>query len=242
MRYGLISDIHGNLEAFQAVLDALSKERIDEYLSIGDVVGYGADPGACMRLIKSIKPQALIAGNHDWGVVGLTDIGYFNDMARAAVIWTRGVLGRDELDYLKTFRLVYERGDIILVHGTLVQPENFSYMLSAYDAYSTMEAMKACLCFVGHSHVPGIFYLQDDRAMPARPSRFKIDRRKKYVVNVGSIGQPRDYDPRASYCVYDDEECTVEIKRIEYDIKRAQGKILKAGLPQELAFRLSRGM
>src|SRR3989338_4502921 len=128
MRYGLISDIHGNLEAFQAVLGVLSKDRIDKYLCIGDVVGYGADPKACIRLVKSLEPKALIAGNHEWGVVGLTYLEYFNELARKAVIWTKGILSRDEFDYLKSFRLVYEDEAFALAHGSFDSPEKFQYI------------------------------------------------------------------------------------------------------------------
>lgn len=241
MRYGLISDIHGNLEAFKAVLGALSKESIDEYLSIGDVIGYGADPGACIKLVTSLKIKALIAGNHDWAVLGLTDIEYFNELAKAAVIWTKRVLSQKELDFLKSFRLVYEEGDYTLVHGTLGSPEKFYYILNSFDAYLTIKLMKTAICFVGHSHIPGIFYIADDKVSYIVGPKIKIEHDKKYIVNVGSIGQPRDLDPRASYAIYDDEDSTVEIKRVEYDIKTAQGKILKAGLPEKLAYRLSEG-
>lgn len=241
MRYGLISDIHGNLEAFQAVLNALSKDRIDEYLCIGDIVGYGADPGPCIRLTKSLEPKALIAGNHEWGVLGLLDLEYFNELARKAVIWTKGVLSRDEFDYLKFFRLVYEDEAFALAHGTLDSPEKFQYIFDGSDAYQSMKLMKKALCFVGHSHVAGIFY-SDDGGIASMPgNKIIIERDRKYIINVGSVGQPRDRDPRASYAVYDGEEGSVEIKRVGYDIETAQGKILKAGLPRELAWRLSEG-
>lgn len=241
MRYCLLSDIHGNLEALQAVLGALSKEAIDKYLCVGDVVGYGADPKACIRVVKSLNPQALIAGNHEWGVLGLTGIDYFNKMAREAVIWTRGVLDQDELGYLKSFQLVYEERVFTLVHGTLDSPEAFNYILNAASASSTINMMKTALCFVGHSHRPGIFCSGKYIVESSKGFNIKIDPRNRYVVNVGSIGQPRDYDPRASYAIYDDETGSIEIKRVEYDIKAAQEKILKAGLPAELAYRLAEG-
>ncbi len=241
MRYGLISDIHSNLEAFKAVLDSLSKERIDRFLCIGDLVGYGADPKECIRLVKSLKPSALVAGNHDWGAAALTDIGYFNADAKEAVLWTRDILDQGELDYLKSFRLIYEEGLFTLVHGTLNSPEKFYYILDVEDAYPTMKLMRTILCFVGHSHVPGIFYCDDSTIHFTNQPKIKIDRSAKYIINIGSIGQPRDLDPRASCAIYDDEEETVEILRVKYDIKAASDKILASGLPKSLAFRLLEG-
>lgn len=241
MRYAIISDIHGNLEAFKEVLNALSKERIDTYLSIGDVVGYGADPKECIKLLKSINPAALIAGNHEWGVVGMKDLEYFNGLAKKGIIWTKTILDKDEIDYLKSFELVYEDNNMTLVHGTLNSPEEFYYIFDIDDAYVTISLMKNPLCFVGHSHLPAIFATIDSKVIYIEEEKIKIDTERKYVINVGSVGQPRDGDPRASYAVYDDEEMTVEIKRAEYDVKRTQEKILAAGLPARLADRLSEG-
>ncbi|MBI4974292.1 MAG: metallophosphoesterase family protein [Candidatus Omnitrophica bacterium] len=241
MRYGLISDIHGNLEAFQASLDALSKDSIDEYLCIGDVVGYGADPQGCIRLVKSLEPKVLIAGNHEWGVLGLVDLGYFTETAKDAILWTKAVLSQDELEFLKSFRVVYEDETLTLVHGSLESPEKFNYIFNRDDAYFTTRLQKTHLCFVGHTHRPGVFCYNNEAIAYIMEHEVKIDSYKKYIVNVGSIGQPRDGDPRASYAIYDDEKRTIEIRRVEYDIRISQGKILKAGLPVKLAYRLSIG-
>ena len=241
MRYALISDIHSNLEAFQAVLKALSQEKIDRYLCIGDVVGYGADPKACIELVKSISPDVMIAGNHDWGVVGLTDITYFNEAARAAIVWTKGMLGKDENDFLRSLPLTYGTNDMTLVHGTLEAPAEFQYILGVYDAYATMKIQQTTLCFVGHSHVAESYSSDGSMVEHTTKPIVEIDSSRKYVVNAGSVGQPRDGDRRASYVIYDDERKTIEMKRAEYDIEKAQGKILKAGLPLWLADRLSDG-
>lgn len=242
MRYGLISDIHSNLEALQAVLDSISKDKISEYLCVGDIVGYGADPGPCIRVVKSLECKALIAGNHDWGVLGLLGLEWFNEYAKDAAVWTTSVLNQDELDYLKSFKLTYEAKKFTLVHGSLEIPEEFHYILNGEDAYFTMKLMKTPICFVGHSHVAGIFYSDNSKVRYTTEPRIKIDYHRKYVINIGSIGQPRDGNPRASYVIYDDEDDTIEIKRVAYDIKSAQEKILKAGLPNWLASRLARGM
>lgn len=237
----MISDIHGNLEAFHAVLEALSKDNIDKYLCIGDVIGYGADPGACISLVKSIKPAALVAGNHEWGVLGLVDLKDFTEIAKEAVIWAMGVLSQDELGYLKSFKLVFEEKYFTLVHGALEAPEKFYYIFNASDAYQSMKSMKTNLCFVGHTHIPGIFYSDESGILYTQEPKIKIERDRKYIINAGAVGQPRDGDPRASYAIYDDETGAVEIRRVTYDIKTAEEKILKAGLPKRLAYRLQEG-
>lgn len=241
MRYALISDIHGNLEALQAVLEALSKEKIDDYLCIGDIVGYGADPAACIKIVRSLKPKILIAGNHEWGALGLLDPEYFNDYARDAVTWTKSILNKEEAGYLKSFRLVYKNTDYTLVHGSLEEPGKFYYVLNKDDAHVTVELMATPLCFVGHSHAAGIFYTNNGRMEYTKEPKVHIDKRERYVISSGSIGQPRDLDPRAAFAVYDTGDNTVELKRAAYDIKAAQKKIMAAGLPEWLAVRLAEG-
>lgn len=241
MRYGLISDIHGNLEALKAVIDTLSKESIDEYLCVGDVVGYGADPAACIGLIKLLRPRALIAGNHDWAALEMISLEYFNDAAAEAVLWTRNMMAAGDMDFLRSFSLTYSGGTFSLVHGSIIEPERFNYILAPYDAYENMQVMKNDLCFIGHSHFAGIFSSDKDGARLMLGSHVKMSPDRKYIVNVGSVGQPRDGNPRASFAIYDDSKMTVEIKRVEYDIKFAQEKILKAGLPEWLALRLAEG-
>ena len=241
MRYAVLSDIHGNLEALKAVLDDISGERIDQYLSLGDIVGYGADPKECIRIIRSLEPVVLVAGNHEWGVLALKELEYFNDLAARAVLWTRATLDKEEIEYLKSFELVHEDEKITVVHGTLNMPEEFYYIFDTDDAYVTISNMKNPICFVGHTHVPGIFASEDSKTVYIEDTKIRIDCERKYVINAGSVGQPRDGDPKASYVIYDDEETTIEIKRVEYDVKKAREKILRAGLPAPLAERLLEG-
>lgn len=241
MRYAILSDIHGNLEAFRAVLDALSDERIDQFLSLGDVVGYGADPKNCLKLLRSLKPKALIAGNHEWGILELKPEENFNELAYSAVLWTRKVLGDEELAYIKRFELVHSSENMALVHGSLNMPEEFYYIFDNEDAEATISQMKSGVCFVGHTHVPGIFASNHNKIESMESSEIRLDSERRYIVNAGSIGQPRDGDPRASYAIYDDETSIMQIKRVEYDIKKAQDKILRAGLPARLAYRLAEG-
>jgi len=240
MRYAILSDIHGNLEALEAVLAALAKEKPDDYFCVGDIVGYGADPTKCIKEVKKLKP-VVIGGNHDWAVCGLTELEYFNRFAKKAVLWTKKHLKSDDITYLKSLKLTYQDNDITLVHGTLDYPEEFSYVFDGYAARKNMALMRTQVCFIGHSHVAGTFY--DDNGIVNYSAKNKIDVRPggKYLVNVGSIGQPRDGDPRASFCIYDNEKDTIEIKRVSYDIEKAQKKILKAGLPSILATRLGEG-
>ena len=241
MRYALISDIHGNLEALKAVLDALSAEKIDRYFCVGDIVGYGADPAECIRAVRSLNPAALVAGNHEWGVTGLLGLDYFNDYARVAIEWTKSVLKKDELDYLKTLQLVAGDDDFQLVHGGLTEPSGFPYIVDSKDARSTIALMNKRLCFVGHTHVAEIYYSDKDAVKKIEGSKVKLQDGGKYLINVGSVGQPRDMNTGASYVIFDSSSDTVEIKRASYDIKAAQTKILAAGLPPTLASRLSEG-
>lgn len=241
MRYALISDIHGNLEAFEAVLGAIKKEGVGKYLCIGDIVGYGADPEKVLSLVQSLSPEAIVAGNHEWGLVERLDLDYFNEEAKEAVLWTKKMLDKGAIDYFKSLDLIYEKGEVTLVHGSLESPEEFHYIVDEGDAYITSQLSKTRLCFVGHSHMPGIFYCADDAMKRVKRGKVNVDPDKKYVINIGSIGQPRDGDPRASYCIYDSSENTIEIKRVAYDIDTAKDKILEAGLPSSLAYRLLEG-
>lgn len=241
MRYAVMSDIHSNLEALHAVLDDAAAEGIDEYLYVGDVVGYAADPKACIAVLKSLRPKAVVAGNHDWAVIGRLDIEYFNEFAKAALVWTKGILDAEDLHYLRTFQILYEGDGITLVHSSLENPENFDYLYNASEVCAMAGLMRTPLCFVGHTHRAGIFCCACERPERVVDNKIKIDYAGKYVINVGSVGQPRDGDPRASYAVYDAGRGMVEIKRIGYDIAAAQGKIVHSGLPGRFAARLSRG-
>jgi predicted phosphodiesterase len=241
MRYCIFSDVHGNLEAFESMIDAISGERVDGNICLGDIVGYGADPSACIKALRFLNPKALIAGNHEWGVLGLVAGDYFNKYAAEAVEWTKGALDAGELAYLKTFELMFEAGPLTLVHGSLEQPATFRYVHDREDAAMTMRISRTGLCFLGHSHRPAIWQMDGSGMVCARGLKVFIEDGKKYIINAGSVGQPRDGDPRGSYVIYDEGKALVEIKRFSYDIRRAQEKILKASLPAWLASRLAEG-
>ena len=241
MRYIIISDIHGNLEALESVIESFSGSDEKEILCAGDIVGYGADPEECVDRVISQGARNVL-GNHDAAVTGKADTALFNANAREAVEWTADRLSRHAKDYLNGLPLVFENGLFTVAHGTLHEPEEFIYMMSGAEAMHTFEILKTQVCFVGHSHVPGWFALKNGKVSYSNGSRIRLEKSSKYIVNAGSVGQPRDNDNRACYCVFDPQKKEIELRRVEYDISRAQNKIIEAGLPPALAERLAQGM
>lgn len=242
VRYGIISDIHGNLEALESVIHALKKEKVDQFLCLGDVLGYGADPLSCTEIIRELKP-VVIAGNHDWGCIDKLGLDYFNQMAKEAVIWTKEKLTPAYTSWFEPLPLVEKINNIILVHGSLYQPEKFLYVLDYISARASINCLEENqnICLVGHTHLPSIYIEQEGKIQYSSATSITIEPQKRYLINVGSVGQPRDRNPRASYGIYDTETRLLRIERLEYDIEKAQRKIIKAGLPLSLALRLGMG-
>lgn len=240
MRYGIFSDVHSNLPALEAVIAAFQKEAIDQYICIGDVVGYAANPKECIAKVKELNP-ILIAGNHDWACVDMIGTRDFNPIAQEAVDWTRLQLSVAEKDFLKSLELLIDDDEFTLVHGTLDNPEDFNYLSDRLDAQVNFELLSGRLCFIGHTHVPGIFIRQDNHVEYIQKYPLQLSSGSKYIVNSGSVGQPRDRNPQASYCIFDSANQTIEIKRVDYDIKEAQRRIVAAGLPIFLSKRLAIG-
>jgi diadenosine tetraphosphatase ApaH/serine/threonine PP2A family protein phosphatase len=241
VRYAIISDIHANLEAFEAVRAEIGRLAVGRVINLGDIVGYGASPAECIRGVRQIANVA-IAGNHDFGVAGLSDIRYFNTHARRAVVWTAGVLGQQELDYLHDLPLVHvENGLFRVVHATPSDPAKWEYLFGTDQAAGEFKAFPEPLCFVGHSHQPGIFEIDQDGVVTRLADRVRVREGRRQIVNVGSVGQPRDGDPRACLCIYDAKAGEIEIVRVAYDVEGAKRKILEAHLPPVLANRLSHG-
>ncbi|MDQ7781026.1 MAG: metallophosphoesterase family protein [Planctomycetota bacterium] len=239
MRYGVFADIHGNLEAYEAVTAALDQEKVDTLLCLGDIVGYGADPKACIAKTRELG-CLIVAGNHDYAAVDKVNVDFFNTFAREAAVWTRANLPPTDREFLRNLRLVETVNGITLVHSTPHYPELFEYIQTSFDAHLGFEMLTNQLCFVGHSHVPVTFFRK--RAVTyAMDPVIKIDPKIKTMVNVGSVGQPRDENPAAAYAVYDSTAQTVHIKRVQYDIEKAVTKIVKAGLPEILGERLRYG-
>jgi len=241
MIYAIISDIHSNLEALNTALDALSNEKIEKYYCAGDIVGYGADPILCIEKIKKMNMESLM-GNHEAGCTGFTGLSYFNDDAKSAIIWTREKISGSDIEYFGSFKFVIENDDFTITHGTLDNPESFNYMIDSYHAMKSFQLMKTRILFVGHSHIPGIFEYKNGKLGYFLKEKIILSNETKYIINIGSVGQPRDGDNRASYAVYNSEKKEIYIKRVKYNIKKAQEKILKENLPSFLASRLSAGI
>ncbi|RKY42655.1 MAG: metallophosphoesterase [Candidatus Makaraimicrobium thalassicum] len=237
MTYIILSDIHGNLQAFESVISSFPKTDNSRIVCAGDVVGYGADPNECIELIMSLGAENVL-GNHDAAVIDKTDISYFNENARKAVLWTRERLDRAGRDYLNGLPLVRENPSFTVVHGTLHDPAEFIYMQSGTEAMRTFEILNTKICFVGHSHVPGVFVYRDSGLYQSFERKISLEDGARYIVNVGSVGQPRDNDNRACYCVYDSSSGEIEFHRIKYDVISARERIISAGLPGALGDRL----
>jgi predicted phosphodiesterase len=240
MRYGILSDIHSNLPALEAVVKDAQNERLDEYVCLGDVVGYGAQPNECVEAVRSLA-KVTIAGNHDRAAVEKTDTDNFNVVAKEAVLWTRDHLRDSSRTFLENLNLVYEDDNLVITHGSLHSPERFIYLTDDFEAKNTFALMTRPVCFVGHTHIAGAFVQSGKMIEMFKFRDIRIDDGKQYIINSGSVGQPRDRDPRAAYTIFDSRRKTVQIKRIPYNIAEAQKQILEAGLPEFLAQRLNAG-
>lgn len=239
MRYAIFGDIHGNSEALAAVFADIEKECVDRYVCLGDIVGYGAEPRECLREIRS-RGIDTVLGNHDSAAVGDTPLDYFNPYARVAVEWTAKKLSEDEEEWISGLPLVRNYDGFTVVHATLSNPKEWDYILGLDSARKCFELLATQVCFVGHSHVPVVF-MSDGSITFSRESETVLEKGCRYIVNAGSVGQPRDGDARASYAILDWKAGRVEIRRVPYDYESTQEKILKAGLPPSLALRLGLG-
>ena len=241
MRYGVFSDVHSNRPALEAVLAALQSERVDRLLCAGDLVGYAAEPAACVEQVRAAA-HAVVAGNHDWAVAGRFDAAWFHHDARAALAWTTDHLSAAAAQYLAGLPLTWQDESVTLAHGTLHEPEQFHYLLDADAAARSLALQTTPVAFVGHTHVPVAFAVDADGDVQClRGPRVEVQRGRRYLVNVGSVGQPRDQDPRACYVVYDTARRLVEFTRVPYPVARTQAAIRAAGLPARCADRLARG-
>jgi diadenosine tetraphosphatase ApaH/serine/threonine PP2A family protein phosphatase len=245
MRFLVLSDIHANIDAFDTVL-AHAEGRWDRVLVLGDLVGYGAEPNAVVDRVKSLSPEVVIRGNHDKAACGLDDGSQFNHVARAAAMWTGGVLTPDNIAYLRALPMGPIQIDALteICHGAPFDEDH--YIFDGGDARMAMQAAERPLCLYGHTHLPAIFKVVEgilDGEAPDgdREVAVPLQRGARYLINVGSIGQPRDGDPRAGYGVLDDEAREVRLFRVPYPVEKAQHRILSAHLPASLANRLALG-
>ncbi len=245
MRLGIFSDVHANYEAMSAVLEAFKFESIDEYYCLGDVVGYGGSPNECANIIREVARYTIL-GNHDAAVAGRMDYSYYYEAARHALDVHAGILTPANTEWLKTLpysqRLADE--DVDLCHGSPVRLEEFDYIFAPEQARECLPIYEgmASLTLIGHSHLCKVFALTRHAVEELPAEDFTLEPGKKYIVSVGSVGQPRDYDNRASFVVFDSEARHFEFKRVEYDIEAAAAKVLAANLEQNFANRLRIGV
>lgn len=241
MRYGVFGDIHGNLHALRAVLKAYESEGIDTYLCTGDLVGYGAYPKECIDITRDLCAH-VVAGNHDFAVCGRLTLEFFNSYAKSAVLWTRQALDEKDLAYLRALPLMMQvDDDVTLAHATVYDAHTFDYIQTQYDAHLSLQELGTPCGFVGHSHIPITFALKNEVVSWTMEPTIELDTCEKVLVNVGSVGQPRDENPMAAYAILDTEERKIWIKRVAYDIDAAVAAIAANNLPDILGERLRLG-
>ncbi|MBN2355447.1 metallophosphoesterase family protein [candidate division KSB1 bacterium] len=241
MRQAIISDIHGNLEALEQVLERIEGEHVDQIVCLGDVVGYGPFPDECLQRLSSLA-DIKILGNHDDAVLGRTDITDFNEHARTAVRWTREILSQQGREELMTFVPHFSSEIAHYVHATPLSPMEWDYILNVFDAERNFTAFTQRVCFIGHTHVAYCFESTPEEFIRMRrASGFTLSNHTRYIINVGSVGQPRDGNPAAAFVIFDDENGAVEFVRVPYDVKKTQLAMQKAGLPEFLIKRLQLG-
>jgi predicted phosphodiesterase len=239
LRYAVFSDVHGNLEALSAVVEAAQDEGVTGYLCLGDIVGYGAQPMECVDLVRSLDART-VAGNHDHAALGKIEIDHFNVYAKEATLWTKENLDDDARDYISSLSLVEHLDGFSFVHGTLYSPELFDYIQTSYDAYLSLSKLPGSVGFFGHSHIP-VSFIQKKVITYSLAREIDLSGGEKALINVGSVGQPRDNDPRASFALFDTEARKVWLRRVAYDVETAAARILEADLPSILGERLKIG-
>jgi predicted phosphodiesterase len=243
LRYAIISDIHSNLEALQAVLKTIEQEKIDKIVCLGDIVGYGPYPNECIELVQQ-NCEIILTGNHDFACIESSELFYFNEYAAKAIEWTVTVLSKENLEYLATLSLVDKIENFYLVHSSPFEPQSWDYILSLSEAKFNFSNFNdnAKICFIGHSHHPIMFieYLENNKPDYTFKlvNQIQLEENNRYIINVGSVGQPRDSNPDAAFGIVDTTTQEYELKRVKYDVNKTFQKMVSVGLPQFLADRL----
>jgi len=246
MRYLIFTDIHGNLEAFLVFLKFAQKQKIDRYIFMGDLVGYGASPNEIIQKIRALKPLSTIRGNHDKAVCKIETVQTFNPIAASAVHWTRQNILKKNLTYLDRLKKgpLIINDEISICHGAPFDEDH--YIFGEFDAAEAFLHVKTPICFFGHTHFPFVYTEKDHFVegtfLTGNSNEIKIEKGTKYLINPGSIGQPRDRNPRSACAIYDSKTKKIKFFRLEYDIGEAQKKIIEANLPPALAERLGVGI
>ena len=242
MRYAFFSDVHGNLLALKAALKDMKQQKVDERIFLGDSVGYGTDPVKCARIIKKVS-RIHIMGNHDYAAIGRLDPVLFNPHARWAIEWTREILGPNEIDFISSHKMSMDYGEFHLVHAAPLDPENWGYILTRDIAKEHFPYFSRKICLIGHSHIPVIFvkHNDNDEVKMLEPCPITIEDNARYIINIGSVGQPRDRNPDACYMIYDTDTQIAEHRRVHYNIKKTQKKMIRHKFPERLINRLEEG-
>src|SRR5919204_4288207 len=236
MRFAILSDIHSNLEALDAVLEDADQQKCTDYVCLGDVVGYNANPHECVERVRSLDCP-IVKGNHDEQASLPESSGDFNPLAEHAMQWTRDNLTGEDKEWLRDLRFERQVRDFTIVHATLDTPSQWGYVFNNLDAAASFTYQHTTVCFFGHTHVPLVF-IRDESVRREKVEHVRIEAGRKYFINMGSVGQPRDGNWRAAYCIYDTENNLVQQFRVKYNLAAVQKKIAEAGLPRLLAERL----
>lgn len=241
MRMAVLSDVHANLEALEAVAADMDRQRVEKIMFLGDVIGYGADPNACVKLIARLCDIRLM-GNHDYVGLGLESPQYFNVMAQQSILWTQKELDRKATELMSDFTLEAEFLNYYFVHATPENPLEWNYLLTPEEAVRNFAAFAQDFCFVGHSHLPAVFCLRPDGCLTmVRETSFHAETDCRYIINVGSVGQPRDGNHEACYLIAETDAGAFTYRRVGYNLTKAQEKMKKAHLPEFLISRLAGG-
>jgi len=242
VKYALITDIHGNLAALEQVLKKVDSEHCDKIICLGDVVGYGPFPNECLAQVKK-RVDGVIVGNHDAAAIAMTDTSDFNENAKKALIWTRRQLTPENRDYVRTFSTTWDENGALFVHASPKEPTLWHYILTDKDVMDASLFFDHRVCFFGHTHYPIAYYF--DPLLPdftfLRESTIVFKDQGRYLVNVGSVGQPRDRNPQAAFGLFDTAEGTYRHVRVDYDIKKTQAAMEMQRLPRFLIQRLQSG-
>jgi predicted phosphodiesterase len=239
MKYAIIADIHANLEALEVVLADTRAQKCTHYACLGDVVGYNANPKECLDIVRDMN-MPCVKGNHDEYCSVETNLEGFNPHAAEAIQWTRQQLTEEDRQWLRDLKYIRLVASFSIVHATLDGPQRWGYVFDRLAAAASFTYQNTAVCFFGHTHVP-IAFIRDSVVRGGTYSKFKIEPGRKYFINVGSVGQSRDGVPKATYVIYDMDEGSIELRRLDYEIAKTQAKIRAAGLPERLAERLALG-
>jgi len=246
LKFAVLSDIHANLEAFESVLLHLREQKCEKIIFLGDWVGYGPNPCECIRKGQELSHLISLAGNHDWAVVNKTDPVTFNIVARQSLGWTQKQLGENETEFLKSLPVTHIIDNLLFVHSTPDAPTLWKYIITrkhAEHGFHVMQKKGVSVAFVGHTHFSGYFtQYKGNITFTPTPQQVSLSPEARYIINVGSVGQPRDHNPKACYGIYNTEASSFTYYRIPYPLEAVQNKIIDASLHPFLAVRIAKGV